>query len=165
MSAVEYICMVVAASEASSGVRHAEARSRRRREDLWVATTALIAAMLALPLAQTSWHGPEVAASLAVAATAMLAGQRWAIGLVAIAELLLAPTLAMHAISGSLALWPTRSCALVALLLVVPGLLAHRRAAAALVLLTGITRTSRACRQLRIALLVAAMLAAAVPLL
>jgi hypothetical protein len=161
MSAVEYICMVVAQALA----RHEEARSRRRREDLWVAITALIAAMLALPLAQSSWHGPEVAASLAVAATAMLAGQRWAIGVVAIAELLLAPTLAMHALGGSFALWPTRGCAFVGLLLVVPGLLAHRRAAAALVLLSGITRTSRTCRQLRVALLVGAMLAAALPLL
>jgi hypothetical protein len=50
-------------------------------------------------------------------------------------------------------------------LLVVPGLLAHRRAAAALVLLSGLTRTSRTCRQLRLALLVAALLAAALPLL
>jgi hypothetical protein len=161
MSAADYICMVVAVAIS----RRAEARSRRRRGDVWVACTALIAAMLALPLAQSSWHGPEVAASLAVAATAMLAGQRWAIGVVAVAELLLAPTLAMHAWSGSFALLPTRVCALGALLLVVPGLLAHRRAAAALVLLSGITRTSRACRQLRVALLVAATVAAAVPLL
>src|ERR1700684_1448424 len=102
MSAVEYICMVVASivPELASRERHSNARSRRRREDLWVGTTALIAAMLALPFAQTSWHGPEVAASLAVAATAMLAGQRWAIGFVAIAELLLAPKLAMDAYRG-----------------------------------------------------------------
>jgi hypothetical protein len=161
MSPVDYICMVSDAVVA----RRALAHSRRRRGDVWVGTTALASAMLALPLAQSSWHGPEVAAVLAVSATAMLAGQRWAIALVVLAELLLAPTLAMHAASGSIALWPGRICALVSLCLVVPGLLAHRRAAAALVLLSGLRRTSRTCRHIRIALLVAGVLAAIVPLI
>src|SRR5580692_806630 len=126
--------------------RHEVLRSRRRRDDLWIGITALVAAMLALPQSTSSWHGPEVAAVLAVSATAMLAGQRWAIALIAIAELLLAPTLVWHAFTGGLALWPGRICAIVALGLLVPGLLAHRRAAAALVLLTGWQRTSRTCR-------------------
>src|SRR5580704_16977582 len=161
MSPVDYICMV------SDVVfeRHALARSRRRRDDLWIGTTALASAMLALPLSQSSWHGPEVAAVLAVSATAMLAGQRWAIALVAIAELLLTPTLAMHAWSGTIALWPGWICALVALMLAVPGLIAHRRAAAALVLLSGIQRTSRTCRHIRVALLVSGVIAALIPLL
>ena len=121
--------------------------------------------MLALPLAQTSWHGSEVAAVLAVSATAMLAGQRWAIALVMVAELLLAPTLATHAVAGTLALWPTRISALAALMLAVPGLLAHRRAAAALVLVSGMPRTSRTCRHIRVGLLAAGVLAAVLPLL
>lgn len=161
MSLADYICMV---SDAVL-TRHALARSRRRRGDIWIGATALVSAMLALPLAQSSWHGSEVAAVLAVSATAMLAGQRWAIALVAVAELLLAPTLAMHAIAGTLALWPTRISALAALMLVVPGLLAHRRAAAALVLLTGLPRTSRTCRHIRVALLVSGVIAAVLPLL
>lgn len=161
MSPADYICMVSDVVVA----RHALAHSRRRRGDLWVGATALASAMLALPLSQSSWHGSEVAAVLAVSATAMLAGQRWAIALVAVAELLLAPTLAMHAVTGTLSLWPGQICALVALCLTVPGLLAHRRAAAALVLLSGIRRTSRACRNIRVALLIAGVLAAIVPLL
>ena len=120
--------------------------------------------MLALPLAQSSWHGSEVAAVLAVSATAMLAGQRWAIALVAIAEVLLAPTLAGHAFSGGLALWPGRICALVALLGTVPGLLAHRRAAAALVLLSGWQRTSRNCRRIHAVVIAVGVLLVLAPL-
>lgn len=121
--------------------------------------------MLALPLSQSAWNGPEVAAVLAVAATALLAGQRWAIAVVAIAELLLAPTVAVHAFTGGLALWPGRICALVALLATVPGLLALRRAAAALVLLTGVHRTRVTCRRYQFALIVVGALAVVIPLL
>jgi hypothetical protein len=141
------------------------ARSRRRRDDLSIGVTALVASMLALPLSQSAWNGPEVAAVLAVAATALLAGQRWAIAVVAIAELLLAPTVAVHAFTGGLALWPGRICALVALLATVPGLLALRRAAAALVLITGCHRTHLTCRRFHIALVVVGTLAVVIPLL
>src|SRR5512146_1071105 len=88
------------------------AQSRRRRDDLAIGVASLIGSMLALPLAQSSWHGSEVAAVRAAAATAMLAGQRWAIAIVAIAELMLAPTLAVGAFSGGLELWPGRIIAL-----------------------------------------------------
>ncbi|MCX5746561.1 MAG: hypothetical protein NT062_29135, partial [Proteobacteria bacterium] len=67
--------------------------ARRRKSDTWVAVTALTAAVLALPFAQSSWHGAEAAAVLAVSATAMLAGQRWAIALVVLAEIMLVPSL------------------------------------------------------------------------
>ena len=53
--------------------------------------------MLALPLAPSSWHGPEVASVLAVSATALLAGQRWAIALVVLAQLLVLPTVGPRA--------------------------------------------------------------------
>src|SRR5258706_1104817 len=117
--------------------RHEQARTRRRRDDVWVGTTALVAAVLALPLAQSSWHGPEVASVLAIAATSMLAGQRWAIAIVVLAQLLLVPTLMVRGFSPGLDLWPGRIAALVAMMTSVPGLLSMRRAAAPLVLVTG----------------------------
>jgi hypothetical protein len=141
------------------------AQSRRRRDDLAIGVSSLIGSMLALPLAQSSWHGSEVAAVLAVAATAMLAGQRWAIAVVAIAELMLAPTLAVGAFSGGLELWPGRIIALVALAATVPGLLQLRRASAALVLVTGCRRTRVTCRRFHIALVILGVLAVVIPLL
>ncbi len=145
--------------------RHAQARSRRRRGDVWVAATALVGAMLALPLAQSSWHGPEVASVLAVSATAMLARQRWAIAVIAIGELLLAPSLATAAFTGGFALWPGRIAALIALLAIVPGLLSLRRAAAALVLLTGTRRTRETCQRFHLALVAVGVVATVAPLL
>lgn len=144
--------------------RHEIARARLRRSDLWIGATAMLAAILALPLAQSSWHGPEVASVLAVAATALLAGQRWAIAVIAIAELLLAPTVASRAFLGGLDLWPGRIAALGALILIVPGLLAHRRAAAALVLVTGQRRTREICRRFQIGLVAVGVLAGVIPL-
>ena len=83
-------------------------RTKRRRDDAWLGVSALVAAMAALPLAQSSWHGPEVASTLAVSAVALLAGQRWAIALVLVAELLLLPTIWPRAFLGGVALWPGR---------------------------------------------------------
>src|SRR5262245_29167192 len=112
--------------------RHHIARTRRRRDDVWIATTGLIAAMLSLPLAQNSWHGPEMSAVLAVSATALLAGQRWAVAVVVVAELLLLPTAWPRAfLTGSDFI--SRIGALAALSALVPGVIAMRRAAAALV--------------------------------
>jgi hypothetical protein len=145
--------------------RHARARSRRRREEVWIASTALVAALLALPLAQSSWHGPEAAAVLAVAATAMLAGQRWAIATIVLAELMLAPTLAASGFGGGLDLWPGRIAALIAMMLIVPGLLRLRRAAAALVVVTGTPRTQRTCRRFHVALVAAGAIGSALPML
>jgi hypothetical protein len=141
------------------------ARTRRRRDDMWIGGTALVAAMLALPLAQSSWHGPEVASVLAVAATAMLAGQRWAIAIVVLAELLLAPTVAARGFFSGLSLWPGQVAALVALMMIVPGVLKLRRAAAALVLVTGQQRTRETCRRFHTALVAVGVLAVLLPLL
>jgi hypothetical protein len=127
--------------------------------------TALVAALCALPLGQSTWHGPEVASVLAVSATALLAGQRWAIAVVVMAETLVAPTLASRAFNGGLDLWPARIAAVTALAMIVPGLLAMRRAAAALVLVTGRPRTSATCRRFHAALLAIGVVAAVVPLL
>ena len=132
---------------------------------MWIAGTALAGAMLALPLAQSSWHGPDAAAVLAVAATAMLAGQRWAIAAVVLAELLLLPSVAAHAFAGGLALWPGRIASLVALAAIVPGLLALRRAAAALVIVTGQHRTRAMCRRFHLGLVAFGIAAVILPLL
>jgi hypothetical protein len=141
------------------------ARSKRRRDEVWIAATAMVAAMLVLPLAPTSWHGPEVAAVLAVAATALFAGQRWAIAVIVIAELLLVPTIwprAFFAEDGSLVL---RMMAFGSLIAVVPGLLAMRRAAAALVLVGGWRRTRSVCRRFQVGLVLMGLVASVLPLL
>ncbi len=131
---------------------------------MWIATTALLAALLALPLAPSSWHGPEVAAVLAVSATALLAGQRWAIAVIVIAQLLLLPTVWPRAFLPGSDL-AVRIAALGSLIAVVPGVIATRRAAAALVLVTGRRRTQTMCRRFHAALVVAGAIATALPLL
>jgi hypothetical protein len=140
------------------------ARSRRRRDDVWLGVTGLAAAMAALPLAPSSWHGPEVASTLAVSAVALLAGQRWAIALVVLAELLLLPTIWPRAFLGGVALWPGRIAAMTSLIMIVPGLLSARRAAAAMVLVTGWRRTRQTCRRFQLAFLALGLIAAALPL-
>jgi hypothetical protein len=143
--------------------RHQVARTRRRRDDRWIAITGLIAAMLSLPLAQNSWHGPEVSAVLAVSATALLAGQRWAVALVVVAELMLLPTAWPRAfLHGGDFL--ARTSALVVLAALVPGVIATRRAAAALVLVTGRRRTRRICRRFHAVLVATAVVVTVLPM-
>jgi len=144
--------------------RRATALARRRTSDLWIAITALVAALLALPLAQSSWHGPEVASVLAIAATAMFAGQRWAIAVIVIAELMLLPTVWPRAFLGG-ADPATRIAALGSLLAIIPGVLATKRGAAALVLISGWRRTSRTCRRAHAALMVLGAIVAMLPMI
>ena len=125
---------------------------------MWIAATALIAAMLALPLAPSSWHGPEVAAVLAVSATALLAGLRWAIAVIVIAQLLLLPTIWPRAFLPDNDLG-VRLAALGSLIAAVPGIIATRRAAAALVLVTGRRRTQATCRRFHAGLVLAGVIA------
>ena len=139
-------------------------RTRRRRGDVTLGLSALAAAMAALPLAQSSWHGPEVASTLAVAAVALLAGQRWAISIIFLAELLLLPTIWPRAFLGGVELWPGRVAALTSLVMIVPGLLSGRRAAAAFVLITGWRRTQRTCRHIQYAFAAVFLLAMLLPL-
>ena len=140
------------------------ARLRRRRGDVWIGATALVASLLALPLAPSSWHGPEVAAILAVAATALLAGQRWAIAVIVLAQMLLLPTVWPRAFLPGSEL-DVRLAALGSLLGVVPGVIATRRAAAALVVVTGRRRTRAMCRRFQAGLVLAGLIAAALPLI
>jgi len=157
--------MADAVLAAERSQRRQLARSRRRRDDLWLGVTGLVAAMAALPLAQSSWHGPEVASTLAVSAVALLAGQRWAIALVLVAELMLLPTIWPRAFLGGVELWPGRIAALTSLIMIVPGLLSARRAAAAMVLVTGWRRTQQTCRRVQVAFAALAVLAVLLPLL
>jgi hypothetical protein len=144
-------------------LRRQSAQRRRSRNDTWLALSGLLGALLALPLAQSSWHGPEVAAVLAVSATALFAGQRWAIALIVIAELFLLPTVWPRAfLEGELA---SRLVALITLAAIVPGVLAMRRAAAVLVVMTGQRRTQRMCRRVHVGLVAICVMAVLVPLL
>lgn len=141
--------------------RQVAARRRRHRRDAWLAATAMVTALLALPLAQNAWHGPEVAAILAIAATAQFAGHRWAIAVIVLSELLLLPTVWPRAfLDGELG---SRLTALITLGAMVPGLLAMRRAAAALVVLTGQRNPRQMRRLLHAGLLVSCALAIAIP--
>lgn len=141
--------------------RQLMARRRRHRRDAWLAATAMISALLALPLAQNAWHGPEVAAILAIAATAQFAGHRWGIAVIVVAELLLLPTVWPRAFfGGDLG---SRLGALIALVAMVPGLLAMRRAASALVVLTGQRHRRQMRRWLHAGLLVSCAIAIAIP--
>jgi hypothetical protein len=153
---------VVAQPLPRTPLRRATLRVRWKRNDAWLAWSGIIAAMLALPLAQSSWHGPEVAAVLAVSAIGLFAGQRWAIALIVIAELFLLPTVWPRAfLEGELA---ARCIALVTLAAMVPGVLAMRRAAAVLVMMTGQRRTRQMCRRMHLALVAISVIAALVPL-
>ncbi|MGE0868263.1 MAG: hypothetical protein AB7P03_06870 [Kofleriaceae bacterium] len=144
--------------------RQPATRARRRRDDLWIACSALVAAMLALPLAQNSWHSPEVASVLAVSATAMLAGQRWAIALVVLAELLLIPTVLPRVVMADAEL-AVRITACISIASLIPGVLAMRRAAAAMVLVTGWRRTPETVRRFHLGLLGTAALVVILPML
>jgi hypothetical protein len=121
----------------------------------------MLGALLALPLAQTTWHGAEVAAILAIAATAQFAGHRWAIAVIVIAELFLLPTVWPRAfLDGELG---PRLVALTTLVAMVPSLLAMRRAAAVLAMLAG-RRHPRAMRRwIHAGLLVSCAVAIALP--
>lgn len=152
----------VAASAPRIEVRRATSWARRPRTDIWLAVTGLLSGLLALPLAQSTWHGPEVAAVLAVSATALFAGQRWAIAVIVIADLFLLPTVWPRAfLGGDL---PSRIVALVTLAAIVPGMLAMRRAATVLVVMTGQRRTQLVCRRVHWGLIAVGVIAVLVPL-
>jgi len=154
----------VSAAAPVVSARRETSRLIRRRSDLWIAISALAAALLSLPLAQSSWHGPEVSSVLAIAAVAMFAGQRWAIAVIVIAELLLVPTVWPRAFLGGADTF-TRIAALGSLIAIVPGVLAMRRGAAALVLVTGWQRTGRACRRAHLILVMLGAIASLLPML
>jgi hypothetical protein len=136
---------------------------REHHRDGWLALTALVGAAMALPLAQSAWHGPEVAAILAVAAISLLAGQRWAVAVIVLAELCLLPTVWPRAVLGPT--WLPRLVAIATLTAIVPGVLAMPRAAIALAGMVGRGRTERMYRCTHVALLLIGVFAVLAPLL
>ncbi|HEU4728113.1 MAG TPA: hypothetical protein VFT22_09500 [Kofleriaceae bacterium] len=153
----------VAASASRTDVRRAHHVSRRAQIDLWLALSGLLSGLLALPLAQSTWHGPEVAAVLVVSATALFAGQRWAIALIVVADLFLLPTVWPRAfLEGDLI---SRVVALATLAAIVPGVLAMRRAATVLVVMAGQRRSPVLCRRVHTGLMAIGVIALVVPLL
>jgi hypothetical protein len=138
-------------------------RRQHGHREGWLALSGLVSAGLALPVAPSAWHGPEVAAILAVAAIALLAGQRWAVAVIVLAELCLLPTVWPRAVLG--AGGSPRLIALATLAAIVPGVLAMPRAAVALAAMAGHGGTERICRCTHIGLLAIGVFAVLAPLL
>jgi hypothetical protein len=136
---------------------------RGHGRDGWILLTGLISAGLALPLAQSAWHGPEVAAILAVASVARLAGQRWAVGVIVLADLSLLPTVLLRAVHGPAGV--PRLIAIATIAMLVPGLLALRRAVTVLPVILGQTVTEQMYRRAQIGLLAVIVFAVIAPLL
>ncbi len=141
--------------------RRQQARSRLRRSDHVIGVASLVGAAAAMPLAAS----PEAAAILAVAAMTLLAGQRWAIGVVMVAQLALLAALLPFLIS-----WPPPSqmdtaAAWLSVIAAFPCMAATRRGAAALALLSGLRRTRATCRLIHVALILLALVAGGTPLL
>jgi hypothetical protein len=146
-------------SELAREARRRLARLRIRRADRIIGTSSLAAAALALPIGSAS---PEAASVLAVAAMALLAGQRWALGVVIVAELALIAALWPAALGP--AGWSS-AAAWVGLAAALPGIIAMKRGAAALALLAVERRTRATCRVIHGLLLMLAMLCGCSPLL
>jgi hypothetical protein len=136
---------------------------RGHGRDGWLVLTGLISAGLALPLAQSAWHSPEVAAILAVASVARLAGQRWAVGVIVLADLSLLPTVLLRAALGPGGI--PRLIAIATIATLVPGLLAVRRAVTLLPVILGQTGTEQMLRRAQIGLLAVIVFAVIAPLL
>jgi hypothetical protein len=138
-------------------------RQRVHHGEGWLALSGLVCAGLALPLAPSAWHGPEVAAILAVAAIALLAGQRWGVAVIVLAELCLLPTVWPRAVLG--AGGSPRLIAAATLVAIVPGMVAMPRAAVALATMAGHGGTERICRGTQLGLLAIGVFAVLAPLL
>jgi hypothetical protein len=139
--------------------RRLRTRSRLRRSDQIIGISSLLGAAAAMPLAAS----PEGAAVLAVAAIALLAGERWAIGLVIVAELALLGALLPFLLKQpppfqTAAAWLSVAAAF-------PAMAVTRRGAAALALLSGLRRTPTTCRAFHLALLGLAVFAGCAPLI
>jgi len=138
-------------------------RQREHSREGWVALSGLVNAALALPLAPSAWHGPEVAAILAVAAIALLAEQRWAVAVIVLAQLCLLPTVWPRAVLGPGG--SSRLIALATLTAIIPGMRAMPRAAVALAAMIGHGQTERICRYTQVGLLAIGVFAVLAPLL
>jgi hypothetical protein len=136
---------------------------RGHGRDGWLALSGLIAAGLSLPLAQSAWHAPEVAAILAVASVARLAGQRWAFAVIVLADLSLLPTVLPRAVLGPGGV--PRLIAIATIAAIVPGVRALRRAVTTLPAILGQTGTEQMCRRAQIGVVAVIVFAVLAPLL
>jgi len=112
-------------------------RTERRRE-VWVAVTALIAACAALPLPSHA-HSAELAAVLAIGAVAALAGHRWGLAVVVLAEVALVASVWPLAILARPPSVPAQIAVAVACLGAVPGVARLVRGDDAVLELLGVT--------------------------
>ena len=112
----------------------------------------MLAAFAMLPLAA---HGgsAEITSALAVACVAVLAGHGWALPMVVVADVLLLPDQLARIAASSGHGVEAAACGL-AVLLMVPGLLAIRRAAAGIVAAMGLERRRSRVRIAQLAVIV-----------
>jgi hypothetical protein len=134
------------------------------KRDLRIAVTGLAAALAALPLPAHA-SSPEVAAALAVGAIALALGQRWALGVVVIAEVLLMAALWPIAFLHYPPSVPAQIAVAIAFAGALPGLLALGRAAPSLLDLVGVRGSARIDRVARAAMLVGSLVVIAWPAL
>jgi len=116
--------------------------ARRQRREQWLGATGLLAALAALPL-PTHAHSPELAATLAIGAIALLAGHRWGLAVLVIAEIFLIGAVWPLAILARPPSVMAQIAVAVSVAGAVPGVRALGRAAAELVELVGARRTRR----------------------
>jgi hypothetical protein len=125
----------------------------RWRTDVWIGCFGLIAALAVMPL-PTVAETPEIASVLAVVAVALLAGQRWALPIVVLADIALIGALWPRAFIHD----PPSTAAQIGVVLglagALPGIVAFGRAAPALAELV-LGRATQRGRSFSMALLVA----------
>ncbi len=137
--------------------------SRRRRREVWLGLTGLAAALAALPL-PTHAHSPELGATLAIASIALLTGHRWGLAVLVVAEIFLIGALYPTAFLTYPPSIPALVAVFISVLGAVPGLASLGRAAAEMVELVGLRRTTRARRVAHAGLLALCAVAWLLPL-
>lgn len=136
---------------------------RRLRRERWLGLTGLAAGLAALPL-PTHAHSPELAATLAIGSIALLAGHRWGLAVMVVAEIFLIGAVWPLAVLARPPSVAAQVAVVVSVIGAAPGLRALGRAAAEIVELVGANRTRRATRMAHAALATTALVAWALPL-
>jgi hypothetical protein len=125
----------------------------RWRTDLWIGCCGLIAALAVMPL-PTVAETPEIASVLAVVAVALLAGQRWALPIVVLADVALIGALWPRAFIHDPPSTEAQIGVILGLAGALPGIVSFGRAAPALAELV-LGRATQRGRSVSMALLVA----------
>jgi hypothetical protein len=136
----------------------------RVRRERWLGATGLVAAVAALPLPGHG-HSPELAATLAIGALALLAGFRWGLAVLVVAEIFLVGAVWPLAILAK----PPSVAAQIAVLIsccgAIPGVLSLRTGAAEVVGLCGLRRNRQGIAVARTALVATSVLVWSLPFL